>query len=412
MDEVFGIRRSRIAWLGVTAALGFIFGTIVLAFVGTFALGVFFYYAVRPVNRELYDRIGNRSAAASLTLLFVVVPGVALVGYIGLIAFQELATFAGPGLTELVGDRLPTDPEVLVTAVSDPVEFLQRLESVSGFGDYLLTGVGAIGTVTNGMLHVTLASAFAFFFLRDGHRVHNWFRDSFGDVDSTAYTFLRTVDAELEQVYFGNVLTVCIVALGAIVFYNVYNLVVPPAVAIPAPTLIAILTGVATFVPLVVGKIVYVPTGLYLLWQASQADPSPYWAPVLFLVVAFLFLDLVPMTFLLPLISGRTLHTGLIMFSYVLGGAFFGWYGIFLGPLLAVLFVHFGKIVLPEIIRGEEIDPDDRSPLDIGLQPKLGPDDGPAEPGEAPAGSGTPDDQPGADGDTGAPASDGGADAP
>lgn len=403
MGDRFGIRRSRLAWLGVTAVLGFVFASIVLAFVGTFALGVFFYYAVRPINHELLERIDSRSVAASLTLLFVVVPGMVLVGYIVLIAFEELATIAGPGLSEFIASRLPTDPDVLLVAVNEPVAFLQQLQSVSGFGSYLLTGVGAVGTVANGLLHLTLASAFAYFLLRDGHRLDGWFRETVGGANSAAYTFFRTVDAELEQVYFGNVLTVCIVALTAIVFYNGFNLIVPPSVRLPVPTLLAILTGIATFVPLVVGKIVYVPTGLYLVWQASQASPSPYWAPVSFLVVAFLFLDLLPMTFLLPYISGRTLHTGLIMFSYVLGGAFFGWYGLFLGPLLAVVFVQFGKIVLPEIVHGERVDPDDRSPLDIGLEPQITKPDGDArssadaEPTDGPPGTAVDPDPSGAD---------------
>jgi len=384
MDTPFGIRRGRIAWLGLTAFLGLLLGAIVVAFVGTFALGLFFYYAVRPVFRQIQRRIGSRSVAASLTLLFVVVPGVVLVSYVGLIAFQELTAFAGPELTEAITERLPTDPELLMVAVTDPIELFQRLQSVSGIGDFLLTGVGAVGIVANGMLHLTLASALAFFLLRDGHRLEGWFRESIGGADSPSYTFLRTVDAELEQVYFGNVLTVCLVALGAILFYNGYNLVVPAAVAIPAPTLIAILTGIATFIPLVVGKVVYVPTGLYLLWQAVQVDPSPFWAPVAFLVIAFLFLDLLPMTFLLPYISGRTLHTGLIMFSYVLGGAYFGWYGLFLGPLIAVVLVQFGKIVLPEIIQGERVDPQDRSAIDIGMPPQLEDDDLAADDGGLP----------------------------
>lgn len=398
MDAPFGIRRSRVAWLGLTAVLGLLLSAIVVAFVGTFALGLFFYYAVRPAFRQLQRRIGSRSIAASLTLLFVVGPGMVLVGYVGLIAFQELTAFAGPEVTRAIGERVPTDPELLEAVVDDPLVLLERLQSVSGVGEVLLTGVGAVGTVANGMLHVTLASALAYFLLRDGHRLESWFRESIGGADSSSYTFLRTVDAELEQVYFGNVLTVCLVALGAIVFYNGYNLVVPAAVAIPAPTLIAILTGVATFIPLVVGKIVYVPTGLVLFWQASQADPSPYWAPVVFLVVAFLFLDLLPMTFLLPYISGRTLHTGLIMFSYVLGGAYFGWYGLFLGPLIAVVLVQFGKIVLPEIIRGEPVDPQDGSAIDIGLQPLLGGDEPTADDAN-PEARPTPDREPLADGE-------------
>jgi hypothetical protein len=53
------------------------------------------------------------------------------------------------------------------------------------------------------------------------------------------------------------------------------------------------------------------------------------------------------------------------MFAYILGPVLFGWYGLFLGPLLLVLVVHFVRLVLPELVDGEPIEPTAVDPLDV-----------------------------------------------
>ena len=45
------------------------------------------------------------------------------------------------------------------------------------------------------------------------------------------------------------------------------------------------------------------------------------------------------------------------MIAYTFGPLLFGWYGIFLAPMLLVLVVHFARIVLPELVAGTPIQP-------------------------------------------------------
>jgi predicted PurR-regulated permease PerM len=396
MSDIRGMDRSRVGWLAVTVVLGGVVLAFLLAFIGTFVLGLFFYYAVRPLFRRVKDRIGSRDAAASVTLLVVVVPSVVFAAWAGLVAFEELFAFAGPELTETVVARLPVDPRTLFAGTEGPTELAGQLGDLQQFQQYLLTGLGALGTVATGLLHVTLASAFAFFLLRDGDRLARWFRNGIAGPESAAYIYLRTVDRELQTVYFGNVLTALVVVGLAFLLYNGYNLVAPAPVGLPAPTLLALLTGVGTFIPLVVGKVVYLPATGYLLIRAAAAEQSVLWAPLVFLVASFFLVDLLPQTFLRPYLAGRTLHTGLVLFSYILGVALFGWYGLFLGPLLAVLVVHFAKLVLPEVVHGDPVRPANRSPIDIGIDPLVDSGDG----GEPPAPSGSaPDGPPDAQGE-------------
>jgi predicted PurR-regulated permease PerM len=161
------------------------------------------------------------------------------------------------------------------------------------------------------------------------------------------------------------------VGATSLVVYHGFNVLAPAPLTIPFPTLLAIITGLATFVPLVVGKIVYLPIAGLLAYQSVQTESGALLWVLAFLIVVFLSLDFVPQTVVRPYISGRTLHSGLILFAYVLGAALFGWYGLFLGPLLIVLIVQAANLILPELLHGEELSP--MAHTAIGSDPDLKP---------------------------------------
>jgi predicted PurR-regulated permease PerM len=351
--------RSRIAWWGIVLLLGIVFAGFVLAFVGTFVLGLFFYYAVRPIHERVTPRMDSRGASTVVTLALVLVPVLAPVGYTVLLAAREIIAVTGSNTIDRVLSRLSSDPERVRTIVESPGTILSSLDDPSGLVEYALQGVGLAGTGANVVLHLTLALAVAAFLLRDGPRIEEWFRTTIADEDGVAEAYVTAVDNDLQTVYFGNVLSVVAVAILSLVVYHGFNLVTPPALTIPFPTLLALLTGLATFVPLVVGKLVYVPLTGYLAYTTTQADVSTGLARVGgFALVAFLVLDLVPQTFIRPYISGQSLHSGLVLLAYVLGAALFGWYGLFLGPLIVILVVQAANVVLPELLHGDPLTPD------------------------------------------------------
>jgi predicted PurR-regulated permease PerM len=212
----------------------------------------------------------------------------------------------------------------------------------------VLSTAGIVGAV---LLYLSLALAFAFFLMRDAPRVERWVTTNVADRGSTTYALLSGIDDDLQTVYFGNVLTVLGVTVAAVAVYNGYNLFAPQSLTVPVPTLLGLLTGLATFVPIVVGKLVYVPTVGYLSWLSLQSGES-FLYPVVLLVVAVVFLDVLPQTVLRPILSGRGIHSGAVLFSYVLGVAYFGWYGLFLGPLLIVLARQLLGLVVPALLSG------------------------------------------------------------
>ena len=116
-------------------------------------------------------------------------------------------------------------------------------------------------------------------------------------------------------------------------------------------------TGVASLIPIVVGKVVSLPVvgyfGLSAVGAGGRGLPSVGAA----LVVYFLVLDILPQTLLQPYVTGHHLNTLVLLFAYVLGPIFFGWYGFFLMPIVFVLFIETVRIVFPELLHGESVDP-------------------------------------------------------
>ena len=360
--------RSRAVWLGVGAVCLGVVALFLHAFVGTFVLGLFVYYAARPLQHRL-RRYTTDDRAAVATMALLVLPALALLGYVAVTAVGELAGLLGSDAATTVVDQVAPGSDPVGRLLRDPVGFVSGLERVGAIREGATALVAQLGVLSTAFLHLTLALAFAFFLYRDDERVEGWFRAEVGGPDTPAYAFLSAVDADLETVYFGNLLTVLFVTGLAVAVYNAFDLLAP--LSLPVPTLLALLTGLATFVPLVVGKIVYVPATAYLGFRAVETDVSLVY-PVAFLVTAFLLLDLIPQSIVRPYVSGRTLHTGLVLFSYVLGTALFGWYGLFYGPLLAVVVVQFANVVLPDLVGDEPVDAVPSAVLSVGSDPPRG----------------------------------------
>ena len=228
----------------------------------------------------------------------------------------------------------------------DVVDFLRR-----SF-DAALSYAGLVG---NGLLHLFVMLALAFYLLRDGPRLARWGIDRFGDSHGVLERYATAVDDDFSSIFFGNILNAIFTGIIGATCYNLLNFgLAGPAV--PYPYLVGLLTGVASLVPVVGMKLVYVPVGGYLA-ATGVGTPDGLAFVIAFLLVSFLIVDVLPDLVLRPYVSGRDLHVGSVMLAYILGPLLFGWYGIFLGPVVLVLAVQFARLVLPELAAREPIRP-------------------------------------------------------
>jgi predicted PurR-regulated permease PerM len=351
--------RARLTWALLGIALGSALVMVLRAFFGTLLFALFVYYAARPIYRRLNSSLDHPDLAATATLLVFALPALAVVSYTLWVGFQELGQLLRTlplqqfrsvlepyiDVSMLTGNQR----HIVSTILSHPLRLidtspLRLLRQLPG------SLVADIRTVFRVLLDVFVMVAAVFYLLRDDHKVAAWFRESVEDGELVE-EFLTGIDDDLFTVYAGNILHAVVIGVLSVVVYNGLNLIAPSSLMIPYPSLLGILTGIGSLVPIVGMKIVYVPVAVALLFIALTSNAAAVWFPILFFIITFIFVDTIPDFFVRAYIAGRGLHTGLLMLSYIFGTVIFGWAGLFFGPLVLVFILHFARLVFPWLIR-------------------------------------------------------------
>jgi len=355
--------RGRVAWWALGLALAAAALYVLHRFIGTFVFGVFLYYATRPVYKRVRRRVDQPTVAAGLSLVLFLLPSFLLISYTLAITYAQARRFADRA-DELARSGGFEEYESLVQPYLEASELLTRPEEllagggVDVVGGLLVTSLTYLGTLAIFLLHVFVIVAVAFYLLRDDRSFSRWFGRRFADDRGVLAEYLAVVDKDFNNIFFGNILNAVITAVIGAIVYTVLNLLSPAGLSIPYAALVGLLAGTASLVPVVGMKLVYVPVAIYLFAvPLANGQPELMWFPVTFAAVSFVVVDTIPDLVLRPYVSGRSLHMGALMLAYVLGPLLFGWYGLFLAPMILVLVVHFARIVLPELVAGEPMKP-------------------------------------------------------
>ena len=348
---------TRLVWDGLGLVIAALIGLALFRYVGTLLFAVFVYYATRPLYRRLDRSIDHPNVTATITILFVIIPMVAVIGYVGVVALGELDRFLAESSLKMYRSafqpylRLAREGNigrlraVLGTGLSGSVagtlaqglpSALSRLSSIAGFVFSVLARFFLMLTVL-------------FYLLRDDHNLRRWFYDSV-DHDEGIVEYTTAVDSDLETVFVSNLAVIAVAAGVAAATYVGLNALASSGSVVATPVLLSVLIGIGTLIPAVGMKIVYVPYGLLLLGLAVTTA-TPLWHPIAFLAISFVVVDTVPDFFARSLLSARSgVHMGLILLGYFLGTLAFGWYGLFLGPIVVVLAVHFAHMIFPSLV--------------------------------------------------------------
>ncbi|MFB6106835.1 MAG: AI-2E family transporter [Halobacteriaceae archaeon] len=357
MTAAWVAERDRLAWWVMAAALAVVLGFTIYSFLGTFVFGLFIYYATRPVYRHLRSHVRPPSLAAAVALFALTLPAILLAAYTLAVGLQEtnrLLTSIDLGSIDAI-----LRPYIDISAVvQNPRDLLDEPSVRAALQEFLDQALGYLGFIGNAALHLFVMFGIAFYLLRDDRRLVAWFRRRFADGDGVVEAYGRAVDRDFSNIFFGNILNAILTAVIGAVAYNLLEMAAPRSVLIPYPTLVGLLAGVASLVPVVGMKLVYVPVAVWLTYLAAIDGSDLLWFPAAFVVVSFVVVDTIPDFVLRPYVSGRGLHLGMVMFAYIFGPLLWGWYGIFLGPMLLVLVVHFVRLVLPELLAGRAIRPE------------------------------------------------------
>ena len=341
--------------LGVAAIVGYLLSR----FITAFTIAVFLYYSSRGFYRKLsrvtlLNRFGMpRQLRALTTISLLVVPFVLLISYTIVLLILEVRDFVQTyPVVESVPDSVAwfdgvTELPALTFSGVVSAYRAGQLEPIIQFGvDH---AAFATSLASGLLLNLFIIAVVTYYLLIEGSTFRAWLLRF--DDDDIAREFFEAADAELEAVLFGNLLNVIVISLiGAIVFMG-YNAVAPSAVAVPYPVLSGALTGIASLIPVIGMKIVYVPLAIFAavpVVLSGQLSLLVYLAG--FLVLAIVVVDTIPDIVLRPYLSGDRTHVGLLMLAYIFGPVVLGFYGLFFAPMVLVIALTFADTALPRLL--------------------------------------------------------------
>lgn len=353
----------------VSILIGYMFAN----FIGALSLGIFIYYSTRPVyDRLIKYKYINKTMAAFLSPLLFVIPVCFLVLYtirIVMVEFRSLIVQTSDRFITFIdketiqeffdsefANNIPTIESIRQFDIEQPLQLIQNLDSQT-FESSLEVGIQSIIYTASSLSDIFfiffIAFSLAFYLLRDDDIISKKFMNLV-NYDKEINEYAKSVDKDLEIVFFGNILLAILTAiLGAVVF-TIVSYFFPGGDILAYPALIGILCGVTSLIPVIGMKLVYWPVTVVLfgIGVLESGIPDGLVFPAAFFLIAFVIIDTIPDLIARPYLGSRGgISTGILLFSYILGPLTFGWYGLFLGPLLFIIAYEFVEVILPSILQ-------------------------------------------------------------
>lgn len=322
-----------------------------LPFFDVLVYGVFIYYIARPVFLRIKGKIKSMDTAIFISLLLFVIPVIFLGLYALSVASLELNKLItnnellSEGYVKMITDKLVEIPQ--------SIDFSSITHIIPEHGGNMIGEITAyLLGILNIVVKLLLSLLLGAYLLKYASALRDFIEDNMlpGERGFTHELF-NSVDSHLSGIFFGTVLTILATSLIGTLTFTLLNTIAPPDLTIPYPMLLGVLCGVATLIPAIGLKAVWIPLLLSLIIRAYLGGIlfTEWWFLALFFVVVNIFVDFTPDLLLRPLLGGRGIHKGALMLAYIFGPAVFGFIGLFLGPIILVLSVNFLRLVLPRI---------------------------------------------------------------
>jgi len=286
-------------------------------------LGVVVAVYLRPAYLRLLKAIPNRTTAASLTLLLVIVPLIALLIY----SYLEIADVAA------YVDAHRQDIAAKIDAALHRIPFLQNAntgESVerwvviaSNYGTSIPNAIRAtLGTFA---IAATIFIFTAFYFMIDAERIGVYLRSK---VAPRYQELITSLEENVRGVLYGAIYSTFLTQAIKSVIILIMNL----AFHVPLAGVLAILSFIIGFFPIVGSWSVYLPVAC---WLAIFRD-APGQALIM-VAIGFFVNTIYISTFLRPKIAAersKVLNFYWMLVGLVTGVYTFGLVGILLGPIV------------------------------------------------------------------------------
>ena len=286
-------------------------------------LGVIIAVYLRPLYLRLLRLTRRRAPAALLTIVVIIVPVLAAIAY-SYAELSELARYVDVN-REAIAAR--------VTAAVRTIPFMEEANVGASVRNWVLA-TSAYGARLPGMLRgavvdfsiaATIFIFTAFYILMDADVLANWIRSKI----PPRYAELRgALETSVSGVLYGAIYSTLVTQTLKSVLILAMNLVF----GVPLAAVLAILSFIIGFFPIVGSWSVYVPTALWLLVFRGATVPA-----IVMLLVGFLGNTLFISMYLRPKLAAersRVLNFYWMLVALVTGVYTFGLAGILIGPIL------------------------------------------------------------------------------
>lgn len=352
----------KIFWIILGLVLFLAFSYTIYNFIGPVLVSIFLYYSVRPLNKKLIEKDFNKTVSAILSILAIIIPAIIIVLYSIQIIISEITDILNQidiSIQELTNILVPSELYIQLNSLRNLQSFEFSSISFESIDiEYISTFITSaeltfmisifIGSILFDLFIVVMLT---FYLLRDGNKIRKLLINIF-NYDKLYIEYINSLDKSLKTAFFGNMLVAIITSLIGIIIYMLISQTMPNGNLLAYPALLGILCGITSLIPIVGMKLVYFPTTVILfglnIAEASLAEALIL--PVVFFTASFIIIDSIPDYFIRPYLSSRgNLSTGLLFFSYALPPFVFGWYGLFLGPIIYISLYEYLKIVFKKL---------------------------------------------------------------
>jgi predicted PurR-regulated permease PerM len=286
-------------------------------------LGVVVAVYLRPLYLRVFRGIPNKTTSATITLLMLIVPVVALLIY-SYMEIADVATYVDAHRTEIAAK---------IDAALHRLPFMQKAntgESVerwvvvaSNYGTSIPNAIrAALGTFA---IAATIFVFTAFYFMVDTERIGSYLRSK---IAPRYQELMTSLEENVRGVLYGAIYSTFLTQAIKSVIILLMNL----AFHVPLAGVLAILSFIIGFFPIVGSWSVYLPVAC---WLAIFRD-APGQA-VIMIVIGFFVNTIYISTFLRPKIAAersKVLNFYWMLVGLVTGVYTFGLVGILLGPIV------------------------------------------------------------------------------
>ncbi len=302
-------------------------------------LAVFFF----PVHLRIRGWVGNRSLAASITLLIVLISLVGPITWLATTLIQEAnsAVRSVPqGFLDRAADRFETFARESGMPIGDIQEEIRaRIQEGTAFIATKITDI--VSTVIHSMFHLLIFLLTMFYLFRDGPRMMQMLKDVAPVGEETRDRMMGEA-ADMIQATIMSSVVVSVVQgiLGGVTFW---------LLGLPSPLVWALVIGVLAFLPVIGPSLVWAPMGTYMIFNGEP------WRGVLLIVLGFVFVSSSDKVLRPILIAGRARLNELLVLVSLLGGLeAFGFIGIILGPVIVATCVGMLKGYREALVEQED----------------------------------------------------------